>query len=492
MPMTLHEVADAVGGALAAGADPAAAVDAVVTDSRAVAGLAAAGARPLFAAVPGERTDGHDHAGAALAAGAVAVLAERAVDAPSVLAPATTLEALTRLAAAALERRRAHPAPLDVIGVTGSSGKTTTKDLLAAVLAPAGEVVAPPGSYNNELGVPLTVLRAAATTRCLVLEMGARRIGNIAELAALARPRVGAVLNVGSAHVGVFGGPEAVARAKGELVEALPAAAEGGVAVLNADDLAVAAMASRTRAAVLTFGLGASAQVRATGVALDAAGRARFDLHLPGAGPVAVALRLHGEHHVENALAAAACAHAVGVGAEQVAAALSAAAPASRHRMEVTDRPDGVTVVDDAYNANPESVRAALRALTAMRGPGKERRTWAVLGEMLELGDTSQREHDAMGRYLVRLDISRLVAVGPGTRPLHLGAVMEGSWGEESAWVPDAEAALALLRAELAPGDVVLVKGSNATGLHALAEALATDGATDGATSGAGERGGAP
>ncbi len=470
IPTTLREVAEATGGRLAGGADPAAVVDAVVLDSRA----AAPGC--LFAAVPGERTDGHDHAAAAVAAGAVAVLGEREVAAPCVVVPSTTAAALADLARAALARRRAGEPGLEVLGVTGSSGKTTAKDLLAAVLTTwlgADAVVAPPGSYNNELGVPLTALRAGADTRALVLEMGARGAGHIAALCAVTAPRIGVVLNVGSAHLGEFGGPEAVARAKGELVEALPA---DGVAVLNADDHAVAAMASRTAARVVTFGLGEGADVRAAGVRLDAGGRASFDLLVPGAAPVPVALRLVGEHHVENALATAAAAHAAGVPAEVVARGLGGAVPASRYRMEVTERPDGVTVVNDAYNANPESARAALRALTALRGPGKARRTWAVLGEMLELGAASTLEHDALGRYAVRLDISRVVAVGPGARPLHLGAVMEGSWGEESAWVPDADAALALLARELAPGDVVLVKGSNATGLHALGEELAAGG----------------
>ncbi len=488
IPLTLAEVAAATGGRPTGGADPAQRVDAITTDSRELAAPAGTAARAgtLFAAIPGERSDGHDHAAAAVTAGAVAVLAQREVPAPAVLLPpgTTTTAALGLLARAALERRRALAAPLDVVAVTGSSGKTTTKDLLAAVLTAAagGELVAAPGSYNNELGVPLTALRVGAGTRYLVLEMGARGQGHIAALCAVASPGVGVVLNVGSAHVGEFGGPEGIARAKGELVEALPPAGDGGVAVLNADDLAVADMAARTRARVLTFGreAGPPDHVRADDVTLDAAGRASFALHLPGADPVAVVLRLHGEHHVENALAAAAAAHALGVAAPTVAEGLGAARPA-RHRMEVTDRPDGVTVVDDAYNANPESVRAALRALTALRGPAKQRRTWAVLGEMLELGDTSQREHDAVGRYAVRLDISRLVAVGAAARPLHLGAVMEGSWGEESVWVPDADAALALLRAELAPGDVVLVKGSNAVGLHRLGDALAADPAAGGA-----------
>jgi UDP-N-acetylmuramoyl-tripeptide--D-alanyl-D-alanine ligase len=482
--MALGDVAAATGGRLAGDADPDATATGVSTDSRAVA------SGDLFAAVVGERADGHDFARAALGAGAVAVLAEREVGVPAVVVPGGALAALADLAAENLARRRALAAgpgvpgaPFDVVAVTGSSGKTSTKDLLAAVLGALGPVVAPPGSFNNELGVPLTALRVDEGTRSLVVEMGARSVGHIAALCRTTSPRVGAVLNVGSAHLGVFGSPEAVAAAKGELVEALPDAADGGVAVLNADDPRVRAMASRTRAAVLTFGLDPGADVRAEGVELDALGRASFTL-VTAAGRAPVSLRLHGEHHVANALAAAAVASAVGVGLEDTARALSAAQAASRWRMEVTRRPDGVTVVNDAYNANPESVRAALRALVAMRsaggpagpGGGAAGRTWAVLGEMLELGDASRTEHDAVGRLAVRLDVSRLVAVGEGARAVHTGALLEGSWGSESVWVPDADAAEELLAAELRPGDVVLVKSSRDAGLRWLGERLAAAG----------------
>ncbi|MFZ5870799.1 MAG: UDP-N-acetylmuramoyl-tripeptide--D-alanyl-D-alanine ligase, partial [Actinomycetota bacterium] len=450
------------GGVLAGGADPGAAVTGpVVVDSR------DAGPGALFVALPGERADGHDFAAAAVEAGAVAVLAERELAVPCVVTPAG-VPALSRLARAVLDRLPG----VAVVGLTGSSGKTSTKDLLAAVLARAGDTVAPQGSFNNEVGVPLTVLRAAPSTRFLVVEMGARGIGHICELCRTAPPRVGVVLNVGTAHVGEFGGRDAVARAKGELVEALPDAAAGGVAVLNADDPAVAAMAARTRARVVWFGESARAEVRATDVEVDDRGRPAFTLVTP-AGSGAVRLRLYGEHHVSNALAAAAAALSLGMAVGDVAAALSEAEPASRWRMEVTERPDGVTVVNDAYNANPESVRAALKALVAM---GRGRRTWAVLGEMLELGPESASAHDAVGRLAVRLDVSRLVVVGDGARAVHTGAVHEGSWGEESVFVTDAEEAHALLREQLRPGDVVLVKASNSIGLHALGERLAREG----------------
>jgi UDP-N-acetylmuramoyl-tripeptide--D-alanyl-D-alanine ligase len=488
--MSLAEVAAFTGGRLhrATGDER---VTAVEFDSRAI--------RPggLFLALPGERADGHDFAAAAVAAGAAGVLAAREVDAPAVIVPpaprdpvaagnsrgssylaaadrdgsgAAVLTALARLAAHALTRLP----DLTVVGVTGSSGKTSTKDLLAAVLAPLGPTVAPPGSFNNELGLPWTVLRADADTRHLVLELSARHPGNIAALCAVAHPRIGVVLNVGRAHLGEFGSPEAIAQTKGELVEALPAA---GTAVLNADDPIVAAMASRTRARVVTVGRAPEAEVRADDVTLDA-GRPRFRLVAP-AGSADVALRLVGPHHVGNALAAAAVALEVGATPQDVAATLSAAGPASRWRMEVADRPDGVTVVNDAYNANPESMRAALQAVVSLAsgpsgprsGPGPSgprsdrstRRTWAVLGRMGELGDASAAAHAEVAATATELGVDELVAVdAPEYVP--------GFAGTRA--VTGVDGALELLRAELEPGDVVLVKASRAAGLDRLAAAL--------------------
>jgi UDP-N-acetylmuramoyl-tripeptide--D-alanyl-D-alanine ligase len=461
--VSLAEVAAATGGRLAGGAAPQAVVTGpVVADSR----QAARGA--LFVALPGERTDGHDHAASAVEAGAVAVLAGRELDVPCVVVD----DQLAALAALARHVVDALP-ELTVVGVTGSSGKTSTKDLLAVLLGDLGPTVAPQGSFNNEIGLPLTALRCDTSTRYLVAEMGARMPGNIAYLTRVTPPDVAVVLNVGAAHAGVFGSREETARTKGELPEAL---AEDGVAVLNADDPLVAAMAARTEGRVVRFGFSPEADVRAEDVRLDAWSRPSFLLRSP-AGDAPVTLPLHGEHHVANALAAAAVALERGMPPQRVAELLASARPASRWRMEVTTRADGVTVVNDAYNANPDSVRAALKALAAMGRPddGPRRRTWAVLGEMLELGDTALAEHDAIGRLAVRLDVSRLVAVGEGARAVHAGASHEGSWGEESAWVPDADAALALLRAELRPGDVVLVKASRSIGLDAVATALLQD-----------------
>ena len=453
--LTLAEIAAATGGELVDAPDPGAVVTGpVVVDSRS----STPGA--LFVAVRGERVDGHDFAGAAVAAGAVAVLAARPLGIPAVVVP-DVVAALGLLARAVLDR-----APgVAVVGITGSSGKTSTKDLLAAVLERHGPTVAPAGSFNNEIGLPLTVLGVAEDTRHLVVELGARGLGHIAALCAIAPPTVAMVLNVGSAHLGEFGSREVVAATKGELVEALSA---DGVAILNADDPLVRAMAERTAGRVVTTGWDPGADVRAEDLTFSDTGYPRFRL-VAGAASESITLRVLGEHQVANALAAAAAALALGMALPEIAAALSEAGPRSRWRMELTERPDGVTIVNDAYNANPESVRAALKALVTLAGA---RRTWAVLGEMRELGADAVREHDAVGRLAVRLDVSRLVAVGAGTRPLHLGAVMEGSWGKESVHVPDIDAALLLLREELLPGDVVLIKASRAGGLERLAQAL--------------------
>ena len=453
IPIRLSDLADITGGTRH-GEDVL--VDGpVVTDSR------EAGAGSLYVARVGESADGHGFVGAARAQGAVAALTTRPVDdLPCVVVP-DIQDAFAALARALVERSP----QLTVIGITGSSGKTSTKDLIASVLSRHGETVANVASLNGEVGVPLTVCRITPTTRYLVVEMGARGIGHVAYLTQITPPQVGVVLNVGTAHVGEFGSREAIGRAKSELVQALPA---DGTAVLNADDPIVAGMAAVTRAHVIPVGTSPQASVRATDIELDDAGRPSFTLHAPE-GEARLSLGLHGEHHVGNALSAAAVALSVGMPFEDVVAALSEARPVSRWRMEVHERPDGVTVVNDAYNANPDSMRAALKALVAM---GRGRRTWAVLGEMLELGEESATEHDSIGRLAVRLNVARLVVVGEGARAMDTGARHEGSWGQESTWVPDADAAHALLEQELAPGDVVLLKSSRDAGLRWLGDRL--------------------
>ena len=459
--LTLREVADAVGGEVSG--DPSAVVTGAVTvDSRTVA------SGDLFVALPGERVDGHDFLGAAGAAGAAGALVARPDGALPCVVVADPLTALGRLATEVHGRLTARG--LRTVGITGSSGKTSTKDLLGQVLAAAAPTVSPPGSYNNDIGLPLTVLSADERTRFLVLEMGARGPGHIARLCAVARPQVGVVLNVGSAHLGEFGSADGVAQAKGELVEALAA---DGTAVLNADDPRVLAMASRTSAEVVTSGRGEDADVRATDVALNEQARARFTLTAAGSSHP-VALQVVGEHQVANALSAAAAALALGLSLEEVADALSAAQPRSRWRMEVARRPDGVTVVNDAYNANPESMRAALAALAGLPG---ERRI-AVLGGMAELGPGAAAEHERLGRDAAAAGTDLIVAVGDDAVGIADGAVAAGRLaGKESVHVPDRTAARELLDDLLRPGDVVLVKASRSYGLERLAADLLGDGA---------------
>lgn len=485
--LTAAQIAEAVSGTLSATLDPATVLVHVTPDSREVTAEGT-----LYVAKPGERADGHDFIDAALGAGAAAVLAERATHAPDGAAhPAIIVEdavlAMGALAREVVRRVREH-SPTTVIGITGSAGKTTTKDLLAALLATQGPTVAPVGSYNGEVGVPLTVFRAELDTRFLVVEMGADHVGNIAYLCDIVRPDIGVVLMVGTAHAGSFGGVANIARTKGELVEAL---GPDGVAVLNLDDERVAGMAARTAAPITWFtaderGVARAAEdvaagrasglVAARDVRADDQERPLFDLQV-GTDEAAVrhpvASGLTGLHHVHNVLAAAAAAHAAGMDPAEIARGLDGLGPASRFRMERTDRADGVTIINDAYNANPESMRAALRTLATL-GRSSGRRTWAVLGEMLELGDARVREHTLVGESVVRLNIAQLLVVGAGARPLYIGALNEGSWGEEAHFVDDAAQAEAFLTEHLRPGDLVLVKSSNGVGLAALGERLAT------------------
>lgn len=472
-----QNIATLTGGRLATGTDPEQriAIAGIITDSRdAVTGS-------LYIAKAGENADGHDFVAAAFAAGAVLTLAEREVAIPGtpgeVFPAIIVADAVLAMGALAAEVVRIIRAAgeLSVIGITGSAGKTSTKDLLAGILAPLGETVAPIGSYNGEVGVPLTVFRATETTRYLIIEMGATKIGHINYLASLVKPDVGVVLGVGTAHAGEFGSVENIAQAKGELVAALPST---GCAILNYDDARVRAMADRATAPV-TFFTSAEApvadpgKVQAREVRTNADGQPEFTLTFPHVDDsFEISSKMLGLHHVTNLLAAATAAHAVGVAPATIAAGLNTLGASSRHRMERTERADGVTIINDAYNANPESMRAALRTLAELGGSGS-RRTWAVLGEMLELGDDSVLEHDAVGRVAVRLNISRLIVVGTPARAMHVGAVMEGSWGNESMFVPDAQAAAEILDRELEPGDIVLFKSSNGAGLRFLGDRIA-------------------
>ncbi|MEV0426744.1 UDP-N-acetylmuramoyl-tripeptide--D-alanyl-D-alanine ligase [Micromonospora sp. NPDC050495] len=443
IPLSLAEVAGAVDGRLVA-ADPAARVTGTVEfDSRKVT------PGGLFVAFPGEQVDGHDYAAAAVSAGAVAVLGTREVPGVPMVLVADALAAMGRLARAVVDRLPG----LTVIGLTGSSGKTTTKDLIAQLTTRLGPTVAPPGSFNNELGHPYTALQADPETRYLIMEKGARGVGHVRYLCDVVPPRISVVLNVGVAHLGEFGSRETIALAKGELVEALPA---DGLAVLNADDPLVDAMAARTVARVVRYGESERAQVRATAVTLDERGRPSYTLVTPE-GSAPVRLGLTGRHQVSNSLAAAAVARELGMPLAELAVALGELGLVSTRRMDVFERADGVTVIDDSYNANPASMSAALRALASMRGRG---RTVAVLGYMAELGDFEAEGHQQVGRLAAELGVDRLLVVGEPAAPIHEGATAVGNWGGESVLLTDQAAAVEVLRGDLRPGDVVLVKGS--------------------------------
>ncbi|WP_203935499.1 UDP-N-acetylmuramoyl-tripeptide--D-alanyl-D-alanine ligase, partial [Planosporangium mesophilum] len=443
IPLTLAEIAELTGAELV-GADPGARVTGPVEfDSR----RAAPGG--LFVAFPGEKVDGHDYAGVAVAAGAVAVLGSRPVQGVPMLVVGDPLVALGRLARAVRDRLPR----LTVIGITGSSGKTTTKDLIAQTLPQLGAVVAPAGSFNNELGLPYTVLKATEDTRYLVLEMGARGAGHINYLCDIARPDIGVVVNVGVAHLGEFGSVEHIAAAKSELVTSLAA---DGLAVLNADDARVRSMSERAPGRVVLAGEAADADVRAEGVVLDERGRASYQL-VVGGERASVRLGVAGRHQVGNTLLAAAVASSLGMAVPDVAAALSGLGTVSSRRMEVFDRADGVTVIDDSYNANPSSTASALHALAEM---GRAGRTIAVLGYMAELGEYERAGHAEVGRLAAELGVDLLVVVGDQAAPIGAGAETVVNWGGKAVLVNDQDAAVAILRDELRSGDVVLVKGS--------------------------------
>jgi UDP-N-acetylmuramoyl-tripeptide--D-alanyl-D-alanine ligase len=449
--LTAEEVAAATQGRLVG--DGAVRIEAVSTDTRQLA----AGA--LFVALRGESADGHDHLADALRRGAGALLVEREVPdaAVPVIVVADTWAALADLGVAV--RRRVAPR---AVAITGSLGKTTTKDLIAAAVGAGRRVVAARGSFNNELGVPLTMLALEEDTEVLVTEIGARHVGDIAALAPLVAPEVAVVTAVAPVHLEVFGTVEAVARGKGELVEAL---GPDGVAVLNLEDERVAAMAEKAPR-VLGYAIDADAEVRATDVVLDESARASFTAVTPW-GRARVRLPLAGRHHVGNALAALAVAGHLGVELADAAAALEQAA-VSPWRGEVVDA-DGVRVLNDAYNANPTATIAALETLTAIQRSG---RSWAVLGTMAEIGEETDAEHRRVGERCAALGVERLVAVGEHARAYAAGASAGGLDGEAVVEVADADAALEHLLGHLEPGDAVLVKASRVAGLERVAAGL--------------------
>ena len=490
--LTLAEIATAIGGELVSGAPDRVVDGSVETDSRLV------GAGSVFFALLGEETDGHRFVPDAASSGAALVVTERAVELPEGTDTAQVVvadgyaalaalahEVVSRVRASSADRvdEQGRPAPLRVVGITGSNGKTSTKNMLRTILERHGATVAPQGSFNNHVGAPISMLRVTYDTRYLVVEMGASGVGHIAKLVSIAEPDLGVVLKVGLAHAGEFGGIEATQRAKSEMVTDLP---ETATALLNVDDDRVASMRDLTAARVVGFGTSAEADYRITGIETDRSGT-RFTLTVPPVRPegdrptdatlsggpdhVDVRLAILGEHHAMNASAALTVAHLWGVPLADGAAALASMTRAERWRMELLQGgPEGVTVINDAYNASPDSTAAALRTLAQIVRPGE--RTVAVLGEMAELGEYSVEEHDRIGRLVVRLGIGQLVVVGRGAMPIHQAATLEGSWDGESVYIEDVDDAVRAMQEMLRPGDVVLVKSSKSAELRFLGDRL--------------------
>jgi len=420
----------------------------------------------IYVALIGEKVDGHIFlADVEVAGAALAIVSndwtESVPEGLSLLRVSNPLNALGQIA----HWVRTNVLTAQVIGVTGSSGKTSTKDLIAGILGQYGQCVAPPGSFNTEVGLPLTILSADVHTQFLVLEMGMRGIGHIKILADIAVPDIGVVVNIGSAHIELLGSIENIAVAKAELVRSLPIT---GVAILNQDDAFVARMSEGLKCSHLTFGESKGSDIYASDVRVEPDGTTRFTASYRDAS-YTVHVKLVGEHYVSNALAALGASIAAGVPFHIACEFLSNVDVISKWRMEVTEAANGVTVINDSYNANPESMRAALKTLAQLGSREPRRRTWAILGEMRELGEYSLDAHDAIGRLAVRLDISRLVCVGAATKVMHLAASNEGSWGEESVWVSDIDAVMKLLSDDLEPGDIVLVKASRSIGLDRVA-----------------------
>ena len=495
MPMTLEEVVEYVHGRLVE-AGPGREPDRrsvrmrVVTDSR------QAGADGLFVAIKGEHVDGHDYVPGLGAKGCRAALVDHLVpdaNLPQILVD-DTVAALGLLARANMDLRREATGPFTVIGITGSVGKTTTKDLLASLLALLGPVVAPVGSFNNEIGLPLTALEVGPDTRYLVAEMGASHVGEIAGLTRMVPPDMALVLKVGVAHLGEFGSVERIAQAKSEIVQGL---VPGGTAVLNADDSRVAAMADLASGPVLRFGMavqgggqGSDLDGSARYLDSDSLDRPAFELCLRGQQPVRLRLGIPGRHNVMNALAAATVAHALGLDAERIADELGRQRRISPHRMALSSvrLPEAsFTLIDDSFNANPDSVRAGLDALAAWKGSDGPVYRIAVLGVMLELGDRGERLHQEVGAYCRRQGIDALVAVGCRdqqmdglVQALVLGAGGPSDPGEDHPgsmrvlFAQDADQADRMVRRLCARHsdrqNLVLLKGSHMSGLSDLAD----------------------
>lgn len=456
--LTAQEVSKAVGGTLRG--DPAAQVTAgVETDSRLV--------QPgfLFVAKPGEVTDGHLFIEDAIANGATVALVEKYVESPvpQILVD-DVVAALGKLASFVVQKVRNHH-DLKVIGVTGSNGKTSTKNMLRAALSPFGETVAPRKSFNNEVGAPLSMLLCTYETKFLIVEMGADGFGSIDYLAKMCKPDIAVELKVGMAHAGQWGGIENTAKIKAELVENL---GPQGVLVFNADDGYCARMAEAYSGK--SYGFGTSETDFRFGSVEQSISGTSAQVTYPDGEKAYIQLQILGDHQVYNAVATMAVADVLGLDRTVVRSELAAMPLAERWRMELVEQ-GGITFINDAYNASPDSTKAALQTLAHL-GKTTGRRTIAVLGEMAELGEFSAAEHDSIGRIAVRLNISQVIVVGAGAKLIHMGATQEGSWDGESQFFETSSEAEASLRGMLRAGDIVLFKSSNSAGLRHLGDSL--------------------
>ena len=458
--LSLKEIAAAISANLI-GDETISITGSVETDSR----LVTPGS--LFVAKPGEVTDGHLYVSAAIQKGAVAAIVERQLeeDIPQLIVKDSVL-ALGLLAKYVVAKVKDR-GQLKVIGVTGSNGKTTTKNMLREVLSTAGDTIAPEESFNNEVGAPYSMLRINQQTKFLVVELGAGGLGSIAYLAKMCQPDIGIELKVGLAHAGEFGGIDVTERIKAELVQELSA---DGIALLNIDDERVKRMSEKTKAKISTFGLSDQANYSAENVNVSINGTS-FDYLTPDGLKTEVQLQILGEHHVYNALAALATAELLGVDRAIAIHAIEQMKLAEKWRMELNVAPSGLTVINDAYNASPDSMKAALQTLAHLgRQTGKK--TVAVMGEMAELGEYGAHEHDAIGRIAVRLNLGQVVVVGKAAKLIHMGASQEGSWDGESQYFDEISDALGYLREMLTGDEIVLVKSSKSANLRYLGDDL--------------------
>lgn len=443
--MKASSIAEIVGGALL-GSDVTVTSPAFLSSKECVDGS-------IFLAIKGEKVDGHDYVADAFKNGAVLALTSHPVTERCIV-----VEDVTRAVSALASHVRKELSHLKVVGITGSQGKTTTKELLAEILSAEGETVSTKGNNNNELGLPITLLKCTRETQFCIAEMGARHEGDIAALAEIAAPQIGVVLRVAAAHLGEFGSLEKIAQTKSEMISSLT---DNGIAILGRYDSYTPKMNSLHKGKVLFFGEDTDADVRATDIEIRE-GRPHFELVTPE-GRSTVALRLFGEHQVSNALAAAAVAHALGMSTDRIATALSTAEVHARWRMEVKELHD-LTIINDAYNASPDSMAAALRTLVHLtQERGGE--SWAFLGNMRELGESSQQAHSEIGTLASSLGVDHLVVVGAPDYALALDTKTQMSVHHCS----DREEALAFAK-HLNRGDVILCKASRSDGLEILAE----------------------